>query len=467
MPPFSLKDLYSGKLYGKPWTMPQVTNQTRNLPYGAGTYSPLNGLQPTPTPTPPVTPAPQSPGLFIGPQNKPVTPAPLVGSFGGTAALPQKYDYNAGVVTPAQTGSYTPPAGDLTGIPPKFINPKTGALYSVQEFVDNVANTMPQGDIPQYAGDILTQGPQTKEQLFATAGGLSATRGDIASGTTDPYKVATKSGINYSPSELAAIEKAYAGIYDPAINTALAKLDTKKKEEEAAIANKMELERMAKQHEYAMAEKGLTTSGTSLTGEYVKGANPAVDAWAQRIFDGNAKITDIPASQKGMRDAVTIALTASGNDLTGRPTVTELGKAAKTEAESIMADFKARKGTSAVGASRFWGAGGLWAAMPGTPAFDFKNSVTNLVSQLSLEGVKYLKGQGAVSDAERALLSNAVTKLKLSQSEGEFQETLQGIIDRLSGTGSGKLTSPDGTQEVNKSDLTPEQLKEAADAGWY
>ena len=244
MPPY-LKDLYNGKINGKTLVMPQVT---RNLPNAGGSYQS------------PVV-APQSPGLFIGPQNKitppavvvPPAPTPLVGSFGGTAALPQKYDYNSGVVTPAQTGSYTPPANNLSGIPTKFINPKTGALYSVQEFVDNVANTMPQGDVPAFANAQFTEGPQSKEQLYATAGGLSSAKGDIETGATDPYKVATKSGINYSPSELAAIEKAYAGIYDPAINTALAKLDTKKKEEEAAIANKLELEKMAKQHEYDLA----------------------------------------------------------------------------------------------------------------------------------------------------------------------------------------------------------------------
>ena len=118
MPPY-LKDLYNGKINGKTLVMPQVT---RNLPNAGGSYQS------------PVV-APQSPGLFIGPQNKitppavvvPPAPTPLVGSFGGTAALPQKYDYNSGVVTPAQTGSYTPPANNLSGIPTKFINPKTGA----------------------------------------------------------------------------------------------------------------------------------------------------------------------------------------------------------------------------------------------------------------------------------------------------------------------------------------------------
>lgn len=417
---------------------------TRNLPNGGGSYQ---------------SPAFVGPTMPIGPTmpvNQQITPPPVV-------KAPPIFKQQAPIQTP-------PPATPQTNIPPQYINPKTGGLYTAQEIVANMKKVMPPapmgGDIGTYAGNAMMNPNQTVEQMNRSAYGMSNARNDIATGTTDPYKVGNQSGIAYSPSELAAIEKAYAGIYDPAISDVFTKLDAKAKQDAADLAQKNKLAEMAQQHAYNMAEKGLTIDGTSLTGEYVKGANPTVDAWAQRIFDGSAKITDIPASDKGMRNAVTVALMASGNDLSGKPTVTELGKAAKKEAESIMADFEARKGTSVVGGSRAFG-GALWGAVPGTDAYDFKNSVSNLISNLSLEGVKYLKGQGAVSDAERALLANAVTKLKLSQSEGEFKETLQGIIDRLSGSDSNVLHSPDGTQEVTKSDLTAAELKEAIDAGWY
>lgn len=111
--------------------------------------------------------------------------------------------------------------------------------------------------------------------------------------------------------------------------------------------------------------------------------------------------------------------------------------------------------------------------IPGTARANFVTDFNALKSLLSLDGVRYLKGQGAVSDAERALLSQAVTKLNLSQSEAEFKSTLNSIIAKLDsgiiqGTeGGGEvLTSPDGTQEVSVADLTPEELAEAKAAGW-
>jgi len=169
------------------------------------------------------------------------------------------------------------------------------------------------------------------------------------------------------------------------------------------------------------------------SGAYKEGADPSVDAWATRIQNGQAKITDIPASQAGLRNQVIVALQSMGNSADGKPTTTEMGKAALQEAENLMAKFDARKGTVAVGGSRFWGAGGLTSLIPGTEGYDFANTFQTIKDKLSLEAVKYLKGQGQVSDAERALLANAVTKLNLKQSEGEFKTTLQGVIDKLKG----------------------------------
>jgi hypothetical protein len=120
----------------------------------------------------------------------------------------------------------------------QYINPATGVQYTPAEYADTVAAKLTQAqtgpDVPNYAGNQLTEGPQTTDQLNSTATDLNNTRNDIATGTTDPYKVASKSGINYTAAELKAIESAYAGIYDPAIKTALAKLDTQQKADTAA-----------------------------------------------------------------------------------------------------------------------------------------------------------------------------------------------------------------------------------------
>lgn len=186
--------------------------------------------------------------------------------------------------------------------------------------------------------------------------------------------------------------------------------------------------------ELGATEGALTRSnGVSggIPGTYTPGENPVVDSWAERIQSGNAKITDIPASQAGLRNAVSVALTSSGNSLNGKPTTTELGLAAKNTAQTLLEKLNSGTGTSAVGKSRIFGYGAF--PPPGTDAANFTTDFNSLKSQLALEGVKYLKGQGAVSDAERALLASAVTKLNLSQSEDEFKTTLQSIIDKLNG----------------------------------
>lgn len=177
---------------------------------------------------------------------------------------------------------------------------------------------------------------------------------------------------------------------------------------------------------------GQQTSSVGTTSSYIQGSNPVVDSWAERIQNGSAKITDIPASQASLRNQVTVALQAMGNNTEGKPTTTELGKSALTTAQSLYDKFNSGKGTSAVGKSGLLNSLG-YGLIPGTDRANFVTDFNALKSQLSLEGVKYLKGQGQVSDSERALLARAVTKLDLSQSEDEFKTTLESIIKKLNG----------------------------------
>lgn len=109
---------------------------------------------------------------------------------------------------------------------------------------------------------------------------------------------------------------------------------------------------------------------------------------------------------------------------------TEMGIEAGQKASEILNEFNKGEGRLAVGGSRMpfgWIAG----MIPGTESSDFTKKVDTLKSKLSLDAAKYLKGSGQVSDAERKMLSEAVSNLSLSQSEGEFAKSLQEIIDRL------------------------------------
>ena len=103
-------------------------------------------------------------------------------------------------------------------------------------------------------------------------------------------------------------------------------------------------------------------------------------------------------------------------------------------AQQLLTDFQSGKGTSAVGGNiqNRLGLLGDWLGK-GTGRADFIVKFNNLKSLLSLDNVKYLKGQGQVSDAERRLLEQASAKLDRSQSESEFSTALGDIVNALSG----------------------------------
>lgn len=434
--------------------MANLSDIFKGKPDYSSLFSPfVNAFTPSNMPVINGTPTPSAYGPNLS--YTPYTPAPAA----PVVAPPVVNTARPPVTAPAPVVNSAPAPAPVRS---KYINPATGAYYTPQEYADSIATKLPvggTGDIGNYAGNAAANPNQTTQQMQNSAYTLNNTRNDIATGTTDPYKVGAKSGMSYSGAELAAIEKAYAGIYDPALKDVFTKLDLKQKEDAAKLEQKNKLEQMAQQHVYNMAEKGLTGTGLS-TSEYVKGENPTVDAWAQRIFDGTAKITDIPVSDKGMRNAVTVALTASGNDLMGKPTKTELGQQTLDSANKLMEMFNAGQGTSMVGSSRIFG-GGI--AFPGTNSADFETLFNNLLANRSLEGVKFLKGQGQVSDAERLLLKQAMNNLSLSQSEDAFKKNLQTIIDKLNGGQGGiSVTDPDGGVHMFSTQADADSFKKAA-----
>ena len=117
-----------------------------------------------------------------------------------------------------------------------------------------------------------------------------------------------------------------------------------------------------------------------------------------------------------------------------------LKETAATSAIELLRKFDAREGTTAVGKSKIIGTFGF-GLIPGTQRANFIVQFNNLKSLLSLDNIKYLKGQGQVSDAERRLLADASAKLDLSQSEPEFRKALDEIRIVLSGVSNEKELS--------------------------
>ena len=117
---------------------------------------------------------------------------------------------------------------------------------------------------------------------------------------------------------------------------------------------------------------------------------------------------------------------------------TELGIEASGRATEILNDFENKGiGKLAVGKSRA-PFGWIASMLPGTESGDFTKKVNSLKSALSADASKYLKGQGAMSDAERQMLSEAVSDLSVSQSEEAFKKSVQDIINKLNPKGSGE-----------------------------
>jgi len=205
---------------------------------------------------------PYNGGIFNVSGDSAIAPAPV---FTGRATTPQAPQAPVAPVAPAQT-TPEPVANNFYD---KYKDPKTGEIMSPQEYAVYLGNKVPKGtgQISNYAGDAMTNPNQTSAELTGRATDLNNARNDIATGTTDPYGVASKSGIAYSPTQLKAIENAYAGIYDPVLNDVFSRLADKEATDKEALVRRQMLEEKAIDHQYRMSEKAASGSGGSkLTG---------------------------------------------------------------------------------------------------------------------------------------------------------------------------------------------------------
>jgi hypothetical protein len=225
-----LTDFYKYQPQGVANSTPMISPklQKETLPNGGGTF--------TPSGAPVITPAP----IFTG--AKPVQQAPAP-------------------VAPAAAPSKAPSIYD------KYRDPKTGEIMTPEEYAIYLGNKIPKGngEITNYAGDALTNPNQSAEELTKRATALNNSRNDIATGAADPYKVGNQSGVAYSPTELKAIENAYAGVYDPALQDVFARLKTTQDEEKqkANLQSAKELE-IFKTNE--SIRQWRATTGTQKTG---------------------------------------------------------------------------------------------------------------------------------------------------------------------------------------------------------
>lgn len=235
--PNELMNFYNSANYiGTANTTPAVVlPKTQTLPNGGGTFNVAEGAK--------INPAP----IFTGPATvaaaATATPAVKKATLYGPNGQKEIVDVGSQRASQLQSQGWVlsasavkPTVNQIPGVNyDKYRDPKTGEVMTPEQYAIYLGNKVPKGngEITNYAGDALANPDQTAAELQARATKLNNSRNDIATGATDPYSVGNKSGIAYSPTELAAIEKAYVGIYDPALSDVFARLKSTQEEEKA------------------------------------------------------------------------------------------------------------------------------------------------------------------------------------------------------------------------------------------
>ena len=210
---------------------------------------------------------------------------------------------------------------------------------------------------------------------------------------------------------------------------------------------------------------GGTTGGGSETYSGTSFSQTAID-WANRIRTGQATIANVPSKE---RSEVISAMQSLPD-----PRVREL--------DNIESILETIYNNPSLG--KLTGAAGQLVPAVGGDAAVFRNKFNQLKGILSLEGRQALKGSGAISDFEFRVLEQAASALGRNLNKENFKKEIEliknTIQDRkneiISGntyyqnnqvsTTSGVLRNPDGTMEVNLTDLTPAEIQEARNAGW-
>ena len=185
-----------------PFQTPAAPAPNMSTPNGP-VYAPPPSLSSyaKPAPATPVPATPVSTPRTAGPSATPVGPTGSTGAVGGPKIPPQWLNADGSFKTPDQVA-----------------NDVGSTLQTVHGAPDAGALAL----------DQFKNADGTTADAEAAARRIGNTRNDIAVGETDPYGVGKDSGIQYTPAELSAIEKAYAGVYDPALDTALAKVNFQK-----------------------------------------------------------------------------------------------------------------------------------------------------------------------------------------------------------------------------------------------
>lgn len=404
-------------------------------------------------------PAPSGLNAFIAGNN-----AKMPG-FNPAFAPGQVAPSKAPIFTPSSAGPSAAPVGPtgatgaapVSQVPSQYLN-KDGSIKTPDQVAADVGASLRGAHGGADVGRLSLeqfgdQSGKSAADLAVEAQRIGNTRNDIAAGETDPYKVASKSGIAYTPAELSAIEKAYAGEYDPALDTALQKVKDKQTSDaavaEASAKNaapftlgKDEVRYDADGNPIAV---GLSSNGGS-GGTYTKGQNPIVDAYVSG-FGTLYKASDIPDEYKDLVAQGVAASTGSGAKLSKT----------STDAISIINELQGLDLSKLSGTGFVGGVEHPSSLFPGTSVQNTQNLAKQLQATLSLANRSQLKGSGAISDFEFRVLGDAASALGLNDAgrtnlnPDDFKSQLKKLELKL---------------QVGPTSLTDDEMQHLSDQGY-
>jgi len=166
--------------------------------------------------------------------------------------------------------------------------------------------------------------------------------------------------------------------------------------------------------------------GGSAGGSYVAGADPTADAWVKYVQNGG-KITDVPNEYQ--------SIVAQGTTTQPKPT-SEIGNQVVTTINDLI--------NSPAFDSIFGPVDQFLGGTLGPQAILAKNKYNQLKGLLSLDNIKYLKGTGAISDAEQRLLANAASAIGRNLYSNQAREELIKLRDGLANIKEETSTSSGG-----------------------
>lgn len=313
-------------------------------------------------------------------------------------------------VGPAKTSAPTPgtPVPVATG-GGSSAAPSSASSFSAKDF-DPDKYFDPEGGINKFGQKLSTQ------DLYAVRAALASRQGDILTR-------AVNTGIPFNPEQLRTLHESASGLLDPALADINARILHSEKLDE----------------EKAKASASGTGTGLGTAGAYVKGQNPVVDDYVNRINSGQITEDDVATKylpgvkNTALRNAIFQGLTATRYD--------NAKTAGDLDTINTIDELLSNKKLSHISGIIDQGLGGLFGK-----SATAKSQYNQLTGALQLAKAGQIKGQGQISDYERKVLRDASTALNRGLSDAEFRKQLvkiRGVMANASGLESKiKVTDP-------------------------